>query len=332
LPGSSDLTDKNASAALLDPASYAMRESKRYADQEIREKAYIIVEELIQLYKMTNPEYGEKSEDNKLENARTSMSLFWELFDVLGYWAQCHLIAYKRSAVDAEFTTSVMEENDGLSSDSHVLEEIGDNFFKAIAADFSNPDFNYFDSEASYMSFQRRYSQLLRLFIFEILTSSSPESHPWRFQFQKALRAMNYGQTEELLKPMPIRKAGTPFALAEWKLEALLQIFYRVGQGMKKYRALEFVSEAIGQSTDTIRDWEKDAKFDEDYSIELQCAELAGRYSEKFKNIEKIPIGFPDHGTHRGRPLIEIAFDLAKIIEKRTFSEIAENILKFRQS
>jgi hypothetical protein len=43
---------------------------------------------------------------------------------------------------------------------------------------------------------------------------------------------------------------------------------------MKKYRALELVSEAIGQSADTIRDWEKGAKFDEDYSNELQCAEL----------------------------------------------------------
>lgn len=325
------MTDRSLNAALLDPASDAMREFKRDADQEIREKAYIIVEELIQLYKMTNPELGKKSEPDKMENARISISLFWELFDLLGYWAQCQLIAYKRSEIDREFTSSMIEENEGLTCDSHVLEEVGDAFLQAIANEFSEPDFNYFDSEANHMSFQGRHSQLLRLFLFEMLASQSPESHPWRFAFQKALRAMNRGQTEELLKPMPIRKTGTPFALGEWKLEALLQIFYRVGQGMKKYRALDLVSEAIGQSTDTIRDWEKDAKLDEDYSIELRCAELAGRYSEKFKNIEEITIGFPDHGTHRGRPLIQIAFDLAKVIERRTFSEIAENILKFRQ-
>ena len=58
-----------------------MRELKREANQEI---TYIIVEELIQLYKMTNPQFGSKSEDNKLENARLSISLFWELFDLLG--------------------------------------------------------------------------------------------------------------------------------------------------------------------------------------------------------------------------------------------------------
>ena len=82
-----------------------MGELKREADQEIREKAYIIVEELIQLYKTTNPQWGSRSEDNKLENARVSVSLFRELFDILGYLDQCQIIAYKRSDVDSEFTS-----------------------------------------------------------------------------------------------------------------------------------------------------------------------------------------------------------------------------------
>ena len=206
-----------------------MRELKREADQEIREKAYIIVEELIQLYKMTNPQLGSRSEDNKLENARVSISLFWELFD--------QIIAYKRSAVDSQFRSSMIEENEGLTTDSHALEEVGDSFLQAMANDFSDSNLNYFESEASHMSHQGRYSQLLRLFLFEMLASQSAESHPWRFAFQKALRAMNRGQTEELLKPMPVRKTGAPFALGEWKLEALLQVSYHVGKGIKKYGA-----------------------------------------------------------------------------------------------
>ena len=112
---------------------------KREADQEIREKAYIIVEELIQLYKMTNPKLGSKSEDNKLENARISISLFWELFDLLGYWAQCQIVAYKRSTVDFEFTSSIVAENEGLTAGSHVLEEIGDSFFQAMGIIFRIP-------------------------------------------------------------------------------------------------------------------------------------------------------------------------------------------------
>jgi hypothetical protein len=98
-----------------------MRELKREADQEVREKAYVIAEELIQLYKMTNPQWGSGSEDNKLENARVSISLFWELFDLLGYWAQCQIIAYKLSTVDSEFTSSMIEENEGPTTDSHAL-------------------------------------------------------------------------------------------------------------------------------------------------------------------------------------------------------------------
>jgi hypothetical protein len=307
-----------------------MKESKRYPDQEIRERAYIIVEELIQLYKMTNPSFGRKSEDNKLENARSSISLFWELFDLLGYWSQCHIIAYERSSVDQEYMTSVIDENEKLSSDSHILEDIGDMFFNAAANNFSIPEFNYFESEAEHMFVNGRYAQLLRLFLFEMLASKSPQSHAWRFPFQKALRAMNYGQTEDLLRPLPVRRAGAPFALNEWKLEALLQIFYRIGQGIKKYRAQDEVAGAIGQSTDTLRDWEQFARFDEDYAVELRCAELAGAYRDRFRNIEEVTIGFPDHGTHRGRPLIEIAFELSKVIETRTFSEIAANIFKFR--
>jgi hypothetical protein len=41
-----------------------MRETGRQPDQEIREKAYIIVEELIQLYKMTDPRFRQKTEDD----------------------------------------------------------------------------------------------------------------------------------------------------------------------------------------------------------------------------------------------------------------------------
>jgi hypothetical protein len=155
------LTLRIPRSAGLDCASDAMRESKREADQEIREKAYIIIEELIQLYKMTKPQCGSRSEDNKLENARVSISLFWELFDLLGYWAQCQIIAYKRSAVDSEFTSSMIAENEGLTTDSHALEEVGDSLLKAMANNFSNSDFNYFESEASHMSHQGRYSQLL---------------------------------------------------------------------------------------------------------------------------------------------------------------------------
>jgi hypothetical protein len=308
-----------------------MKEKKFFRDSEAREKARIILEEILELYDISDPFYGPASEEEKLENARKSISLFWELFDILGYWAQCQIIAYSRSGFDREFTSTMTDENENLHSGSHVLEEAGSNFLEAISANFTDSDLNYFDGEKERLSNSGAFSQMLRGFIFEMLASKSPGSHPWRFILQRGFRAMNAGQTEDIFKPLPVRKSGTPFDLAEWKHEALLQVYFRSGQGYKKYRALEIVGAGIGQSVDTLRDWEKDAKFNEEYSVELQCAHIAGSHEAEFKAGVDINLGFHDYGTHRGTPIIEIAFGLMGTIQNRTFSEIATNIYKYRQ-
>jgi hypothetical protein len=91
-----------------------MTGKKFFRDPEAREKARIVLEEIIELYNVSNPVYGRSSEDEKLENARKSIGLFWELFDILGYWAQCHLIAYCRSGFDREFTEAMSNENEDI--------------------------------------------------------------------------------------------------------------------------------------------------------------------------------------------------------------------------
>lgn len=82
-----------------------------------------MLEEIIELYNVSNPIYGRSSEDDKLENARQSIGLFWELLDILGYWAQCQLITYCRSGFDREFTVAMSSENEDIHTGSHVLEE-----------------------------------------------------------------------------------------------------------------------------------------------------------------------------------------------------------------
>jgi hypothetical protein len=166
---------------------------------------------------MTNPKFGTKSEDNKLENARISISLFLELFDLLGYWAQCQIIAYKRSAVDSEFTSSMIKETKDLRPIHMPLRRLATRSSKLWRIIFRIPTLIILSPRQVICPTRddiRNYCD----FLFEMLASQSAESHPWRFAFQKALRAMNRGQTEELLKPMPVRKTGAPFALGEWKL------------------------------------------------------------------------------------------------------------------
>jgi hypothetical protein len=308
-----------------------MNGKKFFRDHEVREKARIVLEEIIELYEVSDPFYGHASEAEKLENSRKSVALFWELFDLLGYWAQCQIVAYSRAKCDSEFSRVVTTENDNIHGGSHRLEEIGANFIEAITTNFSDENLNYFSNDREYLFDHGAFSQIMRLFAFEMLASPSSLSQPWRFILQKGLRAMNAGQTDDIFKPLPMRKSGTPFELAEWKHEALLQVYFRSGQGYKKYRALEIVGVGIGQSVDTLRDWEKDAKFNEEYLVELECAHIAGRHEAEFKAGVDINLGFHDYGTHRGTPRIEIAFGLMGTIQSRTFSEIATNIYKYRQ-
>ncbi len=300
-------------------------------DTEIREKANILLEELLELYEVTDPSFVEKTEDQKLENARKSIDVFWQLFDLLTYWAQCHILALARSNVDTEFINQIMDEHPETHINSHVLEDVGDQFMRSIGEDFKNEETIFFADDADYLKSDGRLDQILRHHIFEMLASRTAKSHPWRYLMQKSLRALNEGQIESLLKPPPIRRTGKPFYLNQWKLEAVIQVLFRVGQGMKKYRALEIVSEGVGQSVDTIRDWEKNFKFDDEYLDEMKCSELAGQHEREFKNGVDISIGFHEYGSHRGRPIIEIAHSLMEVIENRTFQEISSNIRKYRQ-
>src|SRR5262249_28032156 len=62
------------------------------------------------------------------------------------------------------------------------------------------------------------------------------------------------------------------------KVKALQQVHFLVGKGQKKYRALQSVSEGIGQSVETLRDWEKMIVTDEDLRMDLVAAHLAGEH------------------------------------------------------
>lgn len=129
---------------------------------------------------------------------------------------------------------------------------------------------------------------------------------------------------------MPTRRGGAKFDLNQWKLEALLQVHFRMGRGFKKYRALEEVATGIGQSVETLRYWEKALKLDIDYLNELRFAHIAGEKYADIKSGNDLSLGDDTYGTYRGKPVLEIAKNLLPVLENRTLREIMENIRKFR--
>src|SRR4029077_20214327 len=90
------------------------------------------------------------------------------------------------------------------------------------------------------------------------------------------------------------RRQGLPFSLNRWKLEALRQVRFRVGRGYKKYRALEEVGAAIGQSPEALRTWEKELEKSRDRCVDLYCSELAGRCDQHFQGKGDIDLAISE--------------------------------------
>lgn len=299
-------------------------------DEEIREKAHILLEELLELYVLTASTNAYNGELDKTEHARAAMGVFWELFDLLGTWAQSHLAAQARIQVDESFVDHLMHEYPDVHLDSYFLERYGYDFLRSLGANFEDDGTNFFTDEKEHMTEKGLREQITRAFFFEIFSSASEFSHAWRYPLQRSVRALNDGQIDDLFKPMPGRRGGAKFDLNQWKLEALLQVHFRMGKGYKKYRALEEVATGIGQSVETLRYWEKALKLDTDYFNELRFANIAGEKIADIRSGNDLTIGDETYGTYRGKPVMGIVRDLLPVLENRTLHEIMENIRRFR--
>lgn len=308
-----------------------------YRDPEIREKVSILVEELLELYVTTSPTDSYLSEDDKLENARSAIDIWWHLFDILVFWAQSHLAAYCIGQEDEKLVKLAMQLDSNIAADSHILELLGNNLLaekpeKSLSLDRLATDIFTQSPSVDFGDVPTILNkQAMRSLLVELMASQSPNSNFWRFEMQRAFKALNQGQIEELFKPTVVNRHGQPFSLNQWKLEAVMQVSYRVGLGIKKFRALEDVANGIGQSPETLRSWEKELGKTEDYSVELICAELAGYYKTDFDNEVDIYIGFPDYGKHRGKNYIEIALELHDLIPTRQLGEIGKRIRMYRE-
>lgn len=147
----------------------------------------------------------------------------------------------------------------------------------------------------------------------------------------RTLAALNEGEADELARPSPGKRQGLPFSLNRWKLEALRQVRFRVGKGYKKYRALEEVGQAIGQSSEALRTWEKELEKSRDRFIDLYCSELAGIYNQYFRGLEKITIPETENNVfHRGISNFERAGYLHREITETKMDEIREKIKHYR--
>ncbi len=298
---------------------------------DIREEISGIIDVLVELYYETDPAKGEESEYGKLENARQAVEKFWYLFGRLLLWAQCHITGYCiardnpriREIIEEEFKTK-------LTEDSHLLEVIGllypynpvdreDALLKQMSDRLEN--------ETEVMSWTAT-----RNLVKELLMARCANSSYWRFDVQTGLRFLNEGEVEPIFQPLETRLRGKPASLNRWKLEALRQVYFRVGKGLKKHRALRDVGDGIGQSPETLRDWEKKLLLDEDRQVDLYCSQLAGEFDPIIQRDGpycSIPES-EEYGIHRGLRNASHAVYLHREISQVTLEKIKVKIRQYR--
>jgi hypothetical protein len=293
---------------------------------------------LKEVYYETDPSKGREAEIAKHQLAQMAIENFWYLHGKLLGWAQAHMTGYCVLSENPKLV-GFLEDKLGyeINEDSHLLEQIGlqynytppDNEDKALTDTLALlEEFNTQNPGDEELILT---PNVIRATIRELLMSRCADNSYWRFELQHSLGALNEGEADELVQPSPGRRQGLPASLNRWKLEALRQVRFRVGQGYKKYRALEEVGKAIGQSPEALRSWEKELERSRDRSIDLYCSELAGRYDRQFQGIENIKI--PETETkirHRGLTNFERAKYLHKDITDRQFPEIQDRIRHYR--
>jgi len=296
------------------------------------------IKTLLAYYRDSDPANGPDGERSKHRMAEHAIDVSWYLHGKLMSWAQAHMTGY---AILSEIVglAEFLEQRLGqeIDEDSHVLEQIGLLYnhnppdpedpnltrIRDLLEEFANSELD--ESE------RLLGPQAMRHLMVELLMSHCADNSYWRHELQYSFKALNEGEQDGFSTPSPGKRQGMPYSLGRWKLEALRQVRFRVGAGMKKYRALEEVGGGIGQSPETLRAWEKELIKSPDRENDLYCCELAGQFGDKLndrsiwhdENIEKF-------GWHRGDSNIALARYLYPIVLKRTFDEIRQRINRYR--
>jgi len=272
----------------------------RYED--IRAEVQGMVDRLYELHDATDRRRGEASELNKLQNAQRAIAIWWYIYARLMQWAQNHIIGYEMARLNPLCQDVLLTESGGeLHDDSHALERLGsvyivnrpieDETLEKLSGTLKNKGVELDDTT-------------LRRVIVRLLLSTSTESSVWRFPLSHALTALNHGEVTEFVTPTKRKRRGQSYKLDHARSNAISHVYYLLGKGLKKHAALTKVGDAIGQSVETLRDWEKKLQYDDWFRFLWEAAHIAG-YIEDDPDAreEEVELNFYD-GIHSN---VEIA-------------------------
>jgi hypothetical protein len=297
--------------------------SQRKSDVRAEIETYLYL--LVDLYEKTDPSMGAASEEDKLANARDAIRLWWIVFDRLLLWAQSQIVGYHYTRSNCKYVEKLAKElNLNSSNNSHLLEYLG-LYFAPMIGNLSDPlaakvaeDMEEHKADLDEVT--------LRLIMRDLIGSKGMNSAFWRSKLSWALYALNYGSVEDILKPAPKKRQGDPMRLIVWKLRAIQHVYFKMGKGIMKEKALQEVADAIGQGLQTLRSWEKILREDEYLAAQIEPARCAGAWENELGTWEWEDLDHPDRSKR------DAARDALAKIRRTGLKDISAGIRKDRQS
>jgi hypothetical protein len=319
--------------------------------KKIDAEAQAVLDRLIELYKLTDPAETTAEQALKAIQAREVFALWWQLYDLLVFWAQCEIVGEgllrqrpglvsmwrERHGPDPKEMTHFAEAAGYRFSVGGRLTKKRESDLKRVVGD-DNVDFVEFLSKAGLSEPGTLVDELfirsegannyLKEELLRLTASAEPQSglapltekdiEPAKPQARPSLPPTS-------LEPLDIEPGGDHAAPSKmpWKLEALRQVRLLVGRGFKKIAALTEIAVAINHPVDRLQDWERDLVKFSDYENDLYCAELVGEFDDFFRTGHYTNI--PNHqryGSFEGKSNMERASQIARTLRRVRIADI----------
>jgi hypothetical protein len=210
---------------------------------DIRSEIQPWIDELYELYELTDPRRGPESEEDKLRLAQEAINICWHVFGRLLLWAQSQIVGHeickRHSTVE-----DVLERRRGkeLDPDSHELELLGMAYVRNRPLYIDKDEYDKFLNSLDECEYKKLLDYAaLRSSIARLLISTDANSKFWRFPLSHGLKALNAGEVFPLFHPDKFRRRGKAYSLDLWKAVAISHVYFEVGCGGKKHVALEYV-------------------------------------------------------------------------------------------
>ena len=228
-------------------------------------------------------------------NAHKAIRVWWSLYDTLVYWAQCELIGRDILEQHPAQLTMWQDMNHGhdVRTEANFAQLLGDAFSRGGRVGDVRM------AELLDRVGRERLDLLLALaatgldapgaFAEAFANGPGPNNTYLRDELRSGLVP---GKEEE----EDDTDGDTVAGKTKWKLEALRQVRFLVGSGVRKTAAQKQVGEAINHSIDDLQRWERDAVKFSDFENDLFCTELAGEFAQHFLSSHYSSI--PNHRNY----------------------------------